>query len=44
VMRSDAGLDSIAQAAGRCNREDKRKAHESPVRIFTAKDMPATRT
>jgi len=38
VMRSDAGLDSIAQAAGRCNREDKRTAEESPVWIFTAKD------
>lgn len=38
VMRSDTGLDSIAQAAGRCNREDKRKADESPVWIFTPKD------
>jgi len=38
VMRSDAGLDSIAQAAGRCNRENERKAHESFVWIFTAKD------
>lgn len=37
VMRSDAGLDSIAQAAGRCNREKKRKAEESFVWIFTAK-------
>jgi len=37
VMRSDAGLDSIAQAAGRCNRENERPKAESPVWIFTAK-------
>lgn len=38
VMRSDAGLDSIAQAAGRCNRENRRKKEKSFVWIFTAKD------
>lgn len=38
VMRSDAGLDSIAQAAGRCNRESKNRKEDSHVWIFTAKD------
>jgi len=32
VYRAEAGLDSVIQAAGRCNREGKRK--ESPVYVF----------
>ena len=34
VWREVAGLDSILQAVGRCNREGKRSAAESIVRIF----------
>lgn len=34
VFREEAGLDSILQAAGRCNREGKRPADESVVTIF----------
>ncbi len=34
VYREQAGLDSILQAAGRCNREGKHSARESIVTIF----------
>ena len=40
VWREKAGLDSILQAAGRCNREGSRGRTESVVHIFTTGDRP----
>jgi len=34
VYRAEAGLDSVAQAAGRCNRNRERAAELSEVRVF----------
>lgn len=35
VLRAEAGLDSIAQAAGRCNREGRRDLKNSEVLVFS---------
>lgn len=43
VLRASAGLDQIAQAAGRCNREFKRSATESEVLVFAAAEYDVIR-
>lgn len=41
VFRAEAGLDSIAQAAGRCNREGRRALESSEVFVFQTPDWKA---
>ena len=41
AYREQAGLDSLLQTAGRCNRNGKRLAAESPVWLFRLEDCPA---
>lgn len=41
VFREMAGLDSIIQAGGRCNREGKRRADDSVVFVFTRENPSA---
>lgn len=41
VYRAEAGLDSIAQAAGRCNREGRRPLEDSQVFVFQSPEWKA---
>ncbi len=40
VLREEAGLDSVIQAAGRCNREGRNKAEVSIVEVFRPETPP----
>jgi len=41
VLRAEAGLDSVAQAAGRCNREGRREIENSEVLVFETPEWKA---
>jgi len=43
VMRAEAGLDSVAQAAGRCNRNGERPLEASETLVFEAPDWAPPR-